>query len=247
MRATASSLRDQPFPRHVDGDLQRRLGGALAGARLQHPQLAALDGEFEVLHVAVVLFQPVGDVDEGGEGLRHQLLQRRLVGAGGDARRLGDVLRRADAGDDVLALRVDQELAVEQLLAGRGIAGEGDAGGRGLAHIAEHHGLDVDRRAPAFGNVVQPPVGDGAVVHPARKHGADRAPELLVRILRKRLAEFFLDLGLVERDRRACHSVGRQFGVEFMAEPALLVLEDFLEHLVVEAQTTSEYIWMKRR
>ena len=90
-----------------------------------------------------------------GEGLRHQLLQRRLVGAGVDARRLGDVLRRADAGDDVLALRIDQELAVERLLAGRGIAGEGDAGGRGLAHIAEHHGLDVDGRAPAFGNVVQ--------------------------------------------------------------------------------------------
>ena len=48
------------------------------------------------------------------ERVRHQLLQRRLVGAGGNARRLGDVLRRADAGDDILALRVDQELAIER-------------------------------------------------------------------------------------------------------------------------------------
>ena len=87
---------------------------------------------------------------KAGEGLRHQLLQRRLVGAGVDAGGLGDVLRRADAGDDVLALRIDQELAVERLLAGRGIAGEGDAGGRGLAHIAEHHGLHVDGGAPAL-------------------------------------------------------------------------------------------------
>ena len=227
-------LRDQLVPRHLDGDLERRLGGALAGAGLQHPQFAALDGEFEILHVAVVLFQPVGDVDERLERVRHQLLQRRLVGAGGNARRLGDVLRRADAGDDILALRIHQELAIEHLFAGRRIAGEGDAGGRGVAHIAEHHGLDIDRRAPAFGNVVQAPIGDGAVVHPARKHGADRAPELLVRILRKRLAEFLLDLGLVERDD-ALPFVGRQFGVEFVAEPGLLVFEDFLEHLMVEA------------
>ena len=31
-----------PSLRHVDGDAQRRLGGALAGARLQHVELAAL-------------------------------------------------------------------------------------------------------------------------------------------------------------------------------------------------------------
>ena len=42
-------------------------------------------------------------------------------------------------GDHVLALGVDQVLAVELVLAGRGIAGEGDAGGRILAHVAEHH------------------------------------------------------------------------------------------------------------
>ena len=148
--------RDQPFPGHLDGDADRRLGGALARARLQHPQFAALDGEFEILHVAVMLLEPVANVDEGGERLGHQLLQRRLVGTGIDAGRLGDVLRRADAGHDILALRIHQEFAVEQLLAGRRIAGEGNAGGRGLAHIAEHHGLHVDRGAPAFRDIVQP-------------------------------------------------------------------------------------------
>ena len=238
--------RDQPLGRHVDGDLQRRLGGALAGARLQHPELAALDGELEVLHVAVVLLEPVGDRDEGREGLRHQLLQRRLVGAGGDARRLGQVLRRADAGDHVLALRVDQELAVERLLAGRGIAREGDAGGRGLAHIAEHHRLHVDGGAPARGDVVQLAVGDGARVHPARKHGADRAPELLLRVLREGLAELFLDLRLVERDDRL-PVLGRQLGVELVAALRLLLLQDRLETSWSRPSTTSEYIWMKRR
>ena len=45
---------DQPLVGKLDRDLERRLGGALAGAGLQHPQLALLDREFEVLHVAVV-------------------------------------------------------------------------------------------------------------------------------------------------------------------------------------------------
>jgi hypothetical protein len=36
-----------------------------------------------------------------------------------DPRGLGDVLRRADAGDDILALRIDEEFAVEFLGAGR--------------------------------------------------------------------------------------------------------------------------------
>jgi hypothetical protein len=56
--------RDQAFLGHVDGDLQRRLGGALAVAGLQHPELAALDGELDVLHVAVVRSSVVADRDE---------------------------------------------------------------------------------------------------------------------------------------------------------------------------------------
>jgi hypothetical protein len=36
------------------GDPEGRLGGALADAGLQHPQLAALDGELDVAQVAVV-------------------------------------------------------------------------------------------------------------------------------------------------------------------------------------------------
>ena len=62
-------LADQPSLRQLDRDAQRGLGGALAGAGLQHPQLALLDREFEVLHVAVVLFERVVDARELGVGL----------------------------------------------------------------------------------------------------------------------------------------------------------------------------------
>ena len=48
----------------------------------------------------------------------------------------------------------------------RRIAREGDAGGAIVAHVAEHHGLHVDRGTPAFGDRMQAPVGDGALVHP---------------------------------------------------------------------------------
>ena len=42
---------------HVDGDLHHRLAGALAGPGLQHEQLAALDRELQVLHVAEVILE----------------------------------------------------------------------------------------------------------------------------------------------------------------------------------------------
>ena len=100
--------RDQAFVGHVDGDLQRRLAGAFAGARLQHPELAALDGELEILHVAIVALEHLADRARTRRRPRHRRLQRGLVGSGGNARGLGQLLRRADAGDDVLALGVDR-------------------------------------------------------------------------------------------------------------------------------------------
>src|SRR5690606_41874985 len=82
------------------------------------------------------------------------------------ARGPGQVLRRTDPCDDVLTLRIDQPLAVVLLLSGRRVAGEGDAGGAGFAHVAEDHRLDVDRGAPVAGNVVEPAADLGAVARP---------------------------------------------------------------------------------
>ncbi len=46
---------NRSFLRHVDGHLQSRPAGSLADARLEHPELALLDGELGVAHVAVVV------------------------------------------------------------------------------------------------------------------------------------------------------------------------------------------------
>ncbi len=50
-------LADQPFLHHVDGNLHRRPGGPLAVAGLQHVELALLDGELDILHVPVMVFE----------------------------------------------------------------------------------------------------------------------------------------------------------------------------------------------
>ena len=144
-------------------------------------------------------------------------------------------MRGADAGDDILALRVDQEFAVISALAGRRIAGEGDAGGAGLTHVAEHHRLDVDRRAPTARNVVQPAIDLRPLGLPRSEHRADRAPQLILHVLREGLVPLLLDKALVGLDQPA-QIVGRKLGVEGQALVLLGDLQRFLERAVIELQ-----------
>ena len=70
---------------------------------------------------------------------------------------------------------------------------ESDARGRIGPGIAEHHRLDRHRRAPIVGNGVQRAIGDGTRIFPAFEDGADRAPELVMDILRERLVHIVQD------------------------------------------------------
>ena len=49
---------------HVDGHAQRGTARALAHPGLEHPELALLDGELGVAHVAVVALEPVEDPEQ---------------------------------------------------------------------------------------------------------------------------------------------------------------------------------------
>ena len=228
--ATDDALLDK---RHRD--LQRRLRGALPRPGLQHPQFAALDGELDVLHVAVFVFEDAAHLEQFAEHRRHDLFHRRQFGVArlfaGDRQ----MLRRADAGDDILALRVDEVFAVELVGAGRRIAGERDAGRAILAHIAEHHRLDVDRGAPLGGDIVQPAVGHGAGVVPRAEHGGDGTPQLLVRVLRERLAGLALD-DLLEAGGERLPILGAELGVENRANLDLMVLDQLLEMVMLDAE-----------
>ncbi len=190
-------LRDQLLVHHLDGDAHAGEAGALAAAALEHVQLAVLNGELDVLHVLVVLLQLLADLQKLLVGRRQHLAERL------------DLLGRADAGHDVLALRVHEELAVKEVLAARRIAREANARRRVGALVSEDHRLHVDGRAPLRRDVVEAAVKVGAIVLPGLKDGLDGAAELLVRILGERHAHAVLDLGL-ELDDELLERVGRQ-------------------------------------
>ena len=67
---------EETFLRHVDGDADCGLGGALPEPRLQHPEPPVVDRELDVLHVAVVRLEARAHGFQLGKGLRHQRLER---------------------------------------------------------------------------------------------------------------------------------------------------------------------------
>ncbi len=236
-------LVDDALAQHLHRDAHHRRTGALAVAGLQHPQAAFLDGELDVLHVRVVLFELLLGRHQLLVNIGHQFFERGELGAPlvfADLRQLGPaartlerhLLRRADAGDHVFTLRVDQEFAVEQVFAGTGIAGEGNTGAAVVAEVAEHHGLHVHRGTPGFGNVVQLAIDLGAVVVPALEHRHHRAPQLLPRIGRELAADTGANQAL-ETLHQFLQVIGVEFGIELDALLLLHRIDDHLERIVI--------------
>ena len=64
-------LTDQSFLDHVHGNSHLGLGGAFSVPSLEKPQLALFNGEFHVLHVAVVILQLLGNGLKLGVSVRH--------------------------------------------------------------------------------------------------------------------------------------------------------------------------------
>src|ERR1700724_4149589 len=97
-------------------------------------------------------------------------------------------MRRADACDDVFALRVNQIFTVKTFFAACWVAGERDSGRARITHVAEHHCLHVDGRAPLLWNSVLASINSGTLVHPRPENRADRPQQLRLWILRNSLA-----------------------------------------------------------
>ena len=196
--------------------------GPLAPAGLEHVEHATLDRELHVLHVAEVPLQRPCDPLQLLVGVGQLLLERR------------DRERRPAAGHDVLALGVEQELAVEHPLAGGGIAAEGHPGARVLAQVAEHHRDHVHRGPHAIGDVVQFPVVDRTPGIPALEHRGDGPPELPHRIVGE-LAPGLLPNQLLERPDQRLDVLHRE--VDVALGPAVvprgleLLLERLLGHV----------------
>ncbi len=214
----------------VAGKAHRGLRRALGAARLQHVQTAFLDRELRVLHVLVVRLEGAQDV--------HQ----RRVRLGHDVAQVGDVLRVAHARDDVLTLRVDEEVARRLGRAVDLVAAERDAGARRVALVAEDHLLDVDRSAPVVGDAVDAPVADRAVARPGVEDRADRLLELISGLLRELLAGLVLE-DLAERRGELLQRGDVELGVERDAVLLLGSLDRVLEALAGDvAHHTAEHL-----
>jgi hypothetical protein len=157
---------DESLVHHVGSDTNGGGGGSLSGPRLQEIQPSPLDGELDVLHLAEMSLQPALRLEQLVVRLRQ--LIRHLI----------DAERRATSGNDVLALRVDQELTVELLFARRRIARERDARSRVVTKVAEHHRNDVDGSAKVVGDTVHPAVVHRLLERPRSPDRLDGAPEL---------------------------------------------------------------------
>ena len=205
----------------IAGDLHRGGSRALTVAGLEHVEFLVLNGELHVLHVAVMVFEFSADIGKLLVCLRHDLGQ------------LVDGLRGTDAGNDVFALRVHQELAEQLLFAGRGVTGKRDACAGGIAGIAEDHGLDVDSSAPVGGNIVHAAVVDRAGVVPGAENGLDGAHQLHLRILREFLAQLVLVFSL-ELLSQFLEIIGVEFGVELHALLFLHLVDQLLKILLAD-------------
>ena len=127
--------------------------------------------------------------------------------------------RRANAGDDVFALGVGQELAVDLFGAGRRVAREGDAGARIVAHVAEDHRHHVDGRAQIVRDLELIAVVDRALAHPRAEHGFDGQLELLLDVGRERLARLASRTSAFSCWVIVAQLVGVQIGVLLERQP----------------------------
>jgi hypothetical protein len=182
--------RDESLVCHVHGDADLGFGGTLAVPGLQEPELAPLDGELHVLHVAVVRLELAGDVHELVEESRRSLLEL-FDGVGG-----------ADSCHDVLALGAFQVVSLEDRLSRRPVPGHAHAGGRALAEVAEDHGLDVDGGSQVVGNARGVPVVDGPLAVPRAEHGLRGTTQLLPGVSREVVARERPDHAPVRFDHR---------------------------------------------
>ena len=178
-------LGDHALVHQIAGDLQSSLCGTLAVTGLQHIQVAVLNGELHILHIAEVVLQTGSDLDKLIVHLRHLILQ------------VADGRRSAHAGNNVLALCIDQVLAHQLLSAGGGVTGESNAGAGTVAGVTKGHLLHVDSGAPLVGDLVHLTVDVCTGVIPAAEHGLDSLDQLITGILREGTA-FVLLVDLLE-------------------------------------------------
>ena len=139
-----------------------------------------------------------------------------------------NLLRSADAGNNVFALSVDEVFAVEDVFTSSGVAAECHTCSGVVAHVAVDHCLYVYGGAPFFGNLVHSAVDDSAFVHPAVEYGAYAAPELFPGVVGEVFAGVFFYSGF-EEFYKVFEVFDVKLGIEFDAFGFFYLVHDFFE------------------
>ena len=214
---------DELFVDQLDGDAEGGGSGTLADTGLEHPQLAALDGEFDVAQVAVVGLELVHD--------SAQLVVDRLV----DLLKISQGQGVADTCNDVFALCVLEVVAVHTGVAGGGVAGEAHAGAGVFAHVAKDHGADVDCGAQVVGDALTATVDAGTLGVPGTEDGLDGHIHLGARILREFFTGLLVDDGLEDIDQ-ALEVLGGELSIALDAAFLLHVVQSVGEEIAFDIQ-----------
>jgi len=123
---------DELLFHHIDRNAEGCDRAALAGAALQHVELAFFYRKLEILHIAIMCFELLPNIDELFIDFRIALFEFREFDGGTDSR------------NDILALGIDKVIAIENVLAAVRVTGKAHAGSGGLPLVSEHHLHDVD-------------------------------------------------------------------------------------------------------
>ena len=154
---------NQSFIHHVNSNFNGSVSSPLSGSCLKNEELAVFYRELNVLHVGVSLFEVAGDCAELLVDFRHFL------------RKFSDWHWRSDSCNNVLALCVNQELAVKLILTCRRVTGEADTSSAVIAEIPECHCYDVDGSSERVVNFIDFTVRDCSGNIPALEDRLDCA------------------------------------------------------------------------
>ena len=213
-------LRNELLIDQLRGYAESRGGGTLTHTSLEHPQLAALNGELNVTHVLVVSLQFAHD------------RQELFVGFGILVSEFRKRLRVSDARNNVFTLRVHEVITVNTRVPGRGVAGEANTGAGGLPHVSKHHRLNVDSGAQVIGNAFAATVNLRAFSVPGAEHGFHSHVHLGARILRE-LFPGLVQHNLLVRFNQRLPVFRGQFSVRLFAEVFFQLFEGISEQISI--------------
>ena len=144
----------KPFLHHINGNLDSCLSRALAASGLKHIELVSLNSKLHILHILIVLFKELCNLDEALVTIRECFCH------------FIDVKRCSHTCNHILALCIYKKLSKNFVFSGRRVSCKCHACAGCISHIPENHGLHIycSTEVPRYS--VKLSVEDGSVIVP---------------------------------------------------------------------------------